>query len=288
MNYAELKQIVKSHIRENTTELDALLDLHINVSLRKFCRMASWPQLRIDDESITTTASTQTYVAPYPIERLINDSVRYDVTSAQAGYIIPITGGNETQLYRASTASTTTPQSVTLGRGDALFDVAIGGTVSLSNRGLTVTGVGTGFTSAMVGKWIVFHSVGATSNDAVSGDYGYKIGTYISGTEIWLSTRYRGPTIAASRYSVEPLNCYHLRFDPLFTEGGKVIKYSWQRKPARLYNEEDMPEVDCLSEAVAWDAASKLLFYHNNMDGAQAAAQMSRTEFVRAKSTLLS
>lgn len=287
MNVAELTQFIKSQVRENQTELDPFIELQINLSYRKYARMALWPQLRVDDESITTVASTQTYVAPYPIEQIVPDSVRYDVTSTRAGYIIPLTSGTETMLYRGSAASTLAPQSVTLGGSDASADYYNTGTVTVANRGTAVTSTGAAFASAMVGKWIVFHMTGTTSNDAVSGDYGYKIAAMPTSTTLTLAAPYRGPVVTTARYSIEPASAYRIRFDPLFTEGSKTIKYAWQRKPARLFNPEDMPEVDVLSEAIGYDVIAKLLFYHKSLDQAQMAASMARSEFIRAKSSVL-
>lgn len=263
MNFAEMIQFVKSKGRINGTELDNVIKLDLNVAYQQLVRKRHFVELRVDNEELETVASQRLYTAPYPIVSICKDSMRYDVTDSSPGSIIRTVEGTETQHYRAGAATTSTPQSVglTSGSGAPLYST---GTVTVANRGTEVTvSVGT-WSADYAGEWIVF-STDSTNN---GGDYGYLIA---SATEsiITLATPYRGPTLSGARYQIRPGTSRRIAFDPVFTEGEKTVVYSWQRKPERLYNDEDTPEVSQLSEAVCWKALAENTQYHSDSQKSQ-------------------
>ena len=304
MNFSELKTLIKLQLRENTTELDALIELQINMTYRKLARMALWPGLKVDDEAFATVTSQRFYALPYPFERILKDSLRYDVTSSSPGCIVPITTGTKTQLYRAM-GGQNAPASVSVAGsgGAALYNT---GTVSVANRGTTVTGVGTTFTTAHEGEWIVFLDDAA---GLTGGDYGYEILTRNSATSLTLASAYRGPTLTTARYAIRPISGQRLVFDPYFLsslpsqdivvegslgiavegpDGGRNVVYAYQQRPARLYNPEDAMEVDILGDAVAWEVIANLAAYHNSSKTLLPYAKSeARSAFVAAKATLL-
>jgi hypothetical protein len=277
MNLAEMIQFVKSKGRINQSDLDEVIKLDINTAYSQLCRKREFVELRVDNEELETVAGQRLYTAPYPIVSIVRDSVRYDVTDSSPGSIIRIVEGTETMHYRASSASTAAPQSVglTSGSGSALYSE---GTASVTNRDVTVSvSVGT-WNSDFAGEWITFGADSASNN---GGDYGYLIESATAST-ITLATPYRGPSLTGAAYSIRPGSGRRIAFDPTFTEGGKSVVYSWQRKPARLYNDEDVPEVDRLCEAVCWKALAENGEYHSDTKKYQLFKEEARRALVDA------
>lgn len=66
------------------------------------------------------------------------------------------------------------------------------GTCSVTNNSQTVTGSGTTWTSAMVGRWFKFNTNG----------YWYRVSAFTSTTEITLESVYEGPTAAGGTYLI--------------------------------------------------------------------------------------
>lgn len=263
MNLSEMIEFVKSKGRVNQTDLDDMIKLDLNVAYQQLARKRQFVELRVDNEEFETVAEQRLYAAPYPIVSICKDSVRYDVTDSTPGAIIRVVEGAETQHYRAAAATTTRPQScgLTSGSGSALYAE---GTVAVSNRGTSVTLTSGTWIADYAGEWIVFSTDGSSNG----GDYGYLIES-AAASSITLATPYRGPDLSAARYAIRPGHGKRLAFDPVFTEGGKIIVYSWQRKPARLHNDEDTPEVTQLSEAVCWKALAENSEYHSDTKKAQ-------------------
>jgi hypothetical protein len=304
MNLSELRTFIKMQLRENTTELDSLIDLQINMSYRKLARMALWPSLKVDDEQFETVTSQRFYPLPYNFERIIKDSLRYNTTETSSGTLVPISTGNRTQLYRAENPGSDAPRSASIAAAadTPLYNT---GTVSVTNRGTTVTGVGTTFTAAMEGEWIVFLD---DSAGLVGGDYGYEIDTFNSTTSLTLVSAYRGPTLTTARYQIRPTSGQRLVFDPYWIpslsndvlaegslgfgmegpNGGFDCTYAYQKRPMRLYNPEDMMEVDVLGDAVAWDVIANMAVYHDSKTLIGFATNEARRSLVMAKATLLS
>lgn len=260
MNLAEIRQIVKDEGRVTTTSMDALIDRQVMVKYRMLGRRNLWPQLRVDNAEMTADTASQFYFLPYVFDRLYDESLRYDVTASQGGVIVNQGIGTQLARYR-SFAPTTIPANVAIaaGTGAALYST---GTATVGNRGTAVTGTGTVWTTALhVGQYVVFH---IDSMGANGGDFGYQIASRSGDTSITLATPYRGPSLADASYEIRPANNPRLTFDPAFTEDGKVIACTYQRKPARLYNDEDSPEVDALSEAVAYEVLASMAQFHGD------------------------
>jgi hypothetical protein len=287
MNFAEIKSFIKFQVRENTTELDPLIEQQVNLVHRKLCRLGNWPQLRVDGNTFQTVANQQHYDAPYDIERLTKDSVRYGVTSSDPGYILPVNTmntGSNVMLYQGSMANTSGPQSVELVGGDGIIINSKIGPVTDGMYSWTV--YYESFNPAYLGKWVTFTGTDGKYN---SGDYGYKLISYTNSGEntvYYLDKQYRGPTIDANGI-IKPSNNPRLFFAPLFTDGNQTITYSYQRKPWRLWNDYDTPEVDSLSESICWEVIALLGSYHKDEQLMAMAKNESRSLFAKAKSNLL-
>jgi hypothetical protein len=297
MNFAEIKSFIKSQVRENTTELDPLIEQQVNRVHRKLCRLGNWPQLRVDGNTFQTVANQQHYDAPYDIERLTKDSVRYGVTSSDPGYILPINTmntGSNVMLYQGSMANTSGPQSVELvgGNGNLIYQ----STTPLYNGQSSFIVPYTNIINyGFVGKFIVFTSSDGKYN---TGDYGFKITSAALGIDqnsvvYSLGGQYRGPDIysddssVVARAEIKPRNNPRLFFTPLFTDGNQPITFSYQRKPLRLWNDYDTPEVDSLSESICWEVIALLGSYHKDEQLMTMAKNESRSLFAKAKSNLL-
>lgn len=258
MTLGDMLQFVKAQYRENMTDLDTLIKDNLNHALRKYCRKYWFPQLRENDAELTLDGGTADYYLPYNFDELIPDSVRYDVTATSAGQMLPMATASEASYYRAlNEMSLPACYSIT-GGGSTLYSA---GTASISNRGTAVTGSGTTWTSDHDDQWMIF-SGGSTGRD-----YGYLISAVTNGTSITLATPYRGPDLSAVRYEIRPANSKRFEFMPAFTDTDITLKYSYRKKPARLYNEEDVPEVEDLSEVCCWEALLLMSQFHNRLRG---------------------
>lgn len=261
MTLGDMLQFIKAQVR-TAQGVDDLLKSQINIAYRSMAKGALWNELRVDNEEITTVADTNAYFVPYPLESVIEESVRYDVTETEPGYPIPLkVGGNEAIAAGWGTDYRTVPLlcGLTSGTGEALDNV---GTITASNQSAAVTGNSTTWTSALEGQWMIFRG-GSTGSD-----YAYQIDTVGGATSITLTETYRGAALSSVAYEIRPATSMRLLFLPGITESDKTITYSWQRKPRRLYNDEDIPEVTQLSEAICYQAMSMLggSYLHDRAD----------------------
>lgn len=78
---------------------------------------------------------------------------------------------------------------------DLSVDEYTTGTVSMTNGSATVTGSGTTFTQAMVGRYF-------TVNDATGDGMWYRITAYVSATEVTLENFYDGETVSGKNYKI--------------------------------------------------------------------------------------
>ena len=266
-NLGQLKDLVKQMSRQTDTSLDGLIVNQINLQYGMLCEKRAWRELQVDDASFVTVRPDQRlYPMPYVMSDILTDSLRYDYqANVQQGDIINNATGQSGQFYRTyGTASSPMNWQITGGTGVALYST---GTVSISNRGTAVTGSATTFPPTCAGEYIVFHGSAATAGlvSGVNGyDYGYKIASYSSATSITLAEPYRGPDLAAVRFEIRPANNPQLIFDPSFSDGGgKTVQFAYKRKPRRLYNDEDTPEVDPLSMTVVYQVLSSSSVFHS-------------------------
>lgn len=183
----------------------------INRGIRQLETELDLPPLE-KTRTITTTTS-DTYPLPQDFVRLKElyvtiSGIRYDA--------IRVYDEQTWQQIKAMTASTSSnilthifvrpgsyqfeifPKAATAGNSMTMIyeglekdlsadDYNTGGVLTLANGGIALTGTGTTFTAAMVGRWIKI---------TADGDW-YKIDTYTSATVIGLKQLYQGTAIAA-------------------------------------------------------------------------------------------
>jgi hypothetical protein len=96
------------------------------------------------------------------------------------------------ELYPAPSSANTWTAIYEAIQKDLSFDDYATGTVSIAAAGTTVTGVGTTFTAAMVGRYIKF------STDT----QWYEIATFTSTTSIALKKAYQGTVLSGASYTI--------------------------------------------------------------------------------------
>ncbi len=263
MNLGEIIDAIKSvSAKETTNDLDRFIPDAVNRAYRKLCRARTFGQLIIRGEQFTTVSDTFAYVLPYPLERIINDSLRYDVTSTMPGNIINVITGGSTSRTLASALypAGSYPVTASLGQNVTLSNQYLGAFVNVNSDGDTVTAGSVPFDATMVGKYIRFGNDKAGHN---GGDYGYKITDFASVTEVDLLERpYRGPALTSASYEITPVSSLWLTFDPAFIDTAKTVQYDWYSKPQRLYSMDDIPEVPELSDAIVYRVLADNPIYH--------------------------
>lgn len=167
-------------------------------------------------DTFTTTASTQFYNQPYNLYKietmyLTNGTTRYTMKEARSRVFWDelnfSTYTSDVPLYYfvfdGQIGIWPTPSSssltVTVVYKKRVRDLSQAdyttGTVALTNGSATVTGSGTTFTAAMVGRWI---NVTSPSGD---GNW-YEISGFTSATVITLKKTYQGATVSGASYTI--------------------------------------------------------------------------------------
>lgn len=254
---------------------DSIIERSVNRHYRTMVKGRPYPQLMVTGEEFDTTDGESSYVTPYPIYAISDNSVLYDVDAGGNGISIELLKDVKILDRTISNYSTDTtrPYACMLnGRlGTTYYST---GSVSVTNKSTTLTGVGTTFTSAMVGKWIV---IGYSSTTGASGaGYAYKISEFTNTTTMTLAEPYRGTTLDQAAYEIEPAGSLMLQFAPTFTEYGKTVRYSWYRQPRRLFNPEDILEVDNLADSLIAAVCADLDYYSRNGEGMDKMQQQQR------------
>lgn len=262
MDLLAIQTRIKAQARLNTTELDSLLLDDINAAYLQLSRKGSWNQLRVDGATLTTVAGQVLYALPAPFDRFVENSLRYSYqATVQQGWIIPIVTQDMAQLYRDSCANATRPRVGSVTGGGTVFLNT--GTVTAANQNQQVHYSSTA-NPAWVGLWIAFHSDPQSNNGQ---GYPYLIQSIGSGTLFILSEPYRGPNLTTASFEITPANTRQILLDPPFNDSGGVpLVYSYYRKPRRLYNPQDVPEVEDLCEAIIWQVLVSNAAYHNDQN----------------------
>lgn len=247
-------------------QLDRLRN-QINSAYYQISQKFPFTELKVD-ATTTAVGDQREYILPPDFERFVVNSLRYDyIAGVQPGhFIIGPTPDPLTQSYQG-VYSGNWPRSFTIGQGSG-SSLTNTGTVSIDNRMGTVTGVGTAWPSSYSGEWIVFHGPSSTGGGAsgISGyGYAHQITDVDSTTSLSISEPYRGPNLSGVRYTIRP-STRRIIFNPGFSEDGKTIAFSYYRRPRRLYNDEDMPEVNGVEEAIVYKVLSMNSQFHR--DGA--------------------
>lgn len=266
MNLAEIIEAIKDvSEKASTNDLDNAIRNAINRAYRKLCRTRTFGQLLVRGESFTTVADTFSYVLPYPLDRIINDSLRYDLSDTLPGVIIEL---------RDSGDVTRTIASALYGQGSWPATASIsshppsGAVITplyLEESTASIAGGAFGYVSPnavadWVGRYIRFVVDVLGSNP---GDYGYRIASFDAGTGVLvLEIPYSGPTVKLLNAQVQPVNSQWLTFDPSFVDTPRTVTYDWYSKPRRLYDKNDVPEISELSDAIVWQVLADNPIYH--------------------------
>jgi len=262
MNYYDMQQFVKNESRVNNFEgLDSLIEQTLNRVYREYARKQNWRELIVYGEEFDTALDTYSYVAPYALSNLQPGTFLYDYNSdiGTGQSLNVIMDPSSVQRY-ARFAEGVRPYGAVI-RGNVGSDLYATGSATVANESTGVTGTGTTWTSAAhAGKWMRF-GYSATST-ASGGNYGYKIASVTNTTTLVLEEAYRGAALTQAKYAIRPATGPMIVMTPQFTEYGKTIRYAWQRVPRRLYNPDDTPEVEKLSEILVSDTCATVDSYH--------------------------
>lgn len=171
-----------------------------------------WPFLEAT-ATFSTVASTQFYDLPYNVDKLksvtvVNGNVRYTPTEISSRgewdelNLNTTVTSNIPEYYYVyagqvgfwpipSTSSLTATVSYKKGMKDLSVADYTTGTISITTGTTVVTGAGTTFTSAMVGRWL-----------KTTDGYWYQIASFSSTTVIGLDKIYNGASIAGASFTI--------------------------------------------------------------------------------------
>lgn len=261
MTLGEMVDEVKSlATQKSSNDLDKLCIGHINRAYRRLARARTWGPLLVRGEQFSTVADQMSYALPYPLDRIINDSLRYDVTTQLPGRVIPVNqaGGTERTVASAISPFGFMPIMASISQG-AIMAFDSGTVVALANLDQAFF-TASSPASTWIGRYVRF---GVDSVNTDAGDYGYRVvGVNVGAKSITLDRPYRGPALTLATVSVTPANSKWLFFDPTFTDSAKVVKYDWYSKPGRLFNSNDIPEVPELCDAIIYQVLAENPIYH--------------------------
>lgn len=212
-SYTTLRNLYGSLTNNVESANLTLGDQLINDSIRTILgKSISWKFLETSATQ-DTVASQQGYFKPYDCDKIIaikvaNGSVEYMLSQIKSRddfnlltdidlesdyithfyvddrkvllYPTPDTSGNDITIYYKK-------RVIDLANADYTT-----GTISVTNASATVTGSGTTFTAAMVGRYL------KVNNDG----YWYKITGYTSATVITLEQAFQGTTVAGANYTI--------------------------------------------------------------------------------------
>lgn len=263
MNLGEITDTIKLISgKASATDMEEMIRNDVNRAYRKLCRARTFGALVHRSEQITTVAATMTYVLPYPLDRILDDTLRYDVTSTTPGTPIELREAGSSSIAVAASIypAGAFPVVASIGRGNQspYSDGLTGASITIAAND-TVTSSAL-FSSGMVGFYIRF---GTDATGRNGGDYGYLLETFNSTSSLSIAAPYyRGPSLTNAGYEIRPATSKWLNFDPIFTDTAKVIQFDWYSKPARLYNAYDVPEVQELSDAIVYRVLCDNPIYH--------------------------
>lgn len=267
MNLGEIIESIRDvSAKQSTNDLADGLKRSINRAYRRLCRARTFGALVVRGETITTVSGTMSYALPYPMDRIINDSLRYDQTSQLPGSIVTLrdAGSVTRTIASALYSGGSAPIMASISNGAIVDFASQQQTDSTLLRADSLYEFYTGSlalpASTWVGRWVLF---GADRVGRNGGDYGYKI-TAVSTVDhtATIEKDYRGPDLTGFALSVTPANSQWLHFDPVFTDSAKTVTFDWYSKPARLYNDYDIPEIPELSDAIVARVLADNPIYH--------------------------
>lgn len=213
-SYTTLRNLFGSITNNTETANLTLGDQLINDGIRKILSMPQEWDFLEGSATDTTVASQQSYQLPYNVDKVSSVTVTIgnyiypvqEVASREMWNELNITSSFSSEypeyfyvdagnllLWPTPSASSNT---ITYDYKKAMRDLANAdyttGTVTLTNADETVTGSGTTFTAAMVGRWL------KGNNDG----YWYEIASFASTTSIELRKKWQGTTAAGLSYTI--------------------------------------------------------------------------------------
>lgn len=275
MTYSEIVDQVKFQAREQSfTAVRNLIDYTVNEAYRSAVRKLNFRELQVYGEEFDTQEDTQTYTAPYPLLQLIPDGFLFNYQSDyNLGMPLKVMVSSDMIQQANWFGQGINPMGVCIrgSIGTALYST---GSASIANQGTAVTGIGTTWTSDMVGEWMQFGY--SSTSSASGGNYGYKIAAFGSTTSLTLEEAYRGPSLVQAQYSIRPASTPQIYLAPAFTNFDTTCRYTWLRAPRRLYNEGDTPEVDQIDDYLISEACASCAQYNNDVNQYNAFKAQSR------------
>lgn len=212
-------QYLRNIGKVGTTESSITADFNLNLGQRYQLILATLKDYQTQQPYSTTTIASQQYY-PYPAGHIMNDDVVVTIGSVQYPLTTIYSQHQWDVLNAIQIQPTAIPQFIFPRRDDfgiwpiprdaypltyyyflrdrnlTIADYAVG-TVSLIAGSATVTGSGTTFTPAMVGRWFT-----VTDATAPGQGYWYRISAYTSATSITLSRVYTGSTASGVTYNI--------------------------------------------------------------------------------------
>lgn len=198
--------------------------------------------------TVSTVASTQSYKLPFNCDKIIGvyvtvgtvrytlkevpsqdlwDKLNYVSYSSNIAEYYYVFGDYIYILPVPSSVNTMTIVYKTRIKDLSQADYTTG-TVAVTNGSATVTGSGTTFTAAMVGRWL---QVTAPSGD----NEWYKITAYTSSTVITLFNPYNGITVAGASYTIGEMSLVQETFQNISFYYALMVYYASRVKDTEMF-----------------------------------------------------
>ncbi len=282
--------LCKSLVKDSQM-IDAHYNRWVNFCYREVARKFIIPRLNngnqvaltlVTDTAIASSTQTNAYFLPYDFSKTIAffDSTGRSLDPIKSSDVRAFgefnTFGGFAQFFEQNLASF-----------NALVDPGSATTISISNRGTTVTASGAIFTSAHVGQWLLPLARNTSASAGNPENYSYLIastaGTVLSPSTACVLTRpFRGVTsdsgstgdLTTGYFQIRPVNTPIIRIwgDPGATGYTPYIEY--QRTPSKLANPEDVPEDPRVAEALVHMVIAKAGFAYRDSFMSQNAAHL--------------
>lgn len=249
LTYTSARNLYGSLTNNTTTSNLTLGDTIMNQYIREVCSMSfNWDFLE-QTFTIPTVASQQNYNLPYNYDRINSLTVtigtyKYPVkevpnraywdqlqlttnfTSSYAQWYY-IDAGQAYLWPTPSVSTNTIAFNIKIMPKDLTNADYTTGTVSVTNGSPTVTGSGTTFTAAMVGRYLQLTADG----------YWYKILSYTSATVITLEKNYGGSTATGASYTIGEVSVLPETYQlaPVFQAVGEYWSQNNQDDRANQY-----------------------------------------------------
>lgn len=217
LSFQKLYEDTQEQVKDNDTTTLTLIKRYINQGAKKFGAKLS-REWRTSRRTFSTVADQQYYdlpadciriktlvitiaSVPYPLEQIDDEDVWNELNMRESSSDIPefyyIRGSNEVGIFPIPSSSNTDAAAIRYERRMRDMSAAdyTTGTITLTNDSTTVTGAGTTFTEAMVGRWIRI-------NDPDGDGFWYQIEDFTSTTVVVLARKYQGETLAGASFTI--------------------------------------------------------------------------------------